>query len=152
MLCHSLTEREACPKSVCGFLSGIIALKVSQLLWHSIARLNNVKLFLSPLALRLSGRTVPISFWSWVVDHPEVPLILTEGAKKAAALLSLGYVAIALTGIFNGYRQPKDEFGRYTGLAKLIPQLQVFATPGLDQLPAINRLGFKAQTEIAAFS
>ena len=110
--------------------TGIIALKVSRLLWHSVAGLNNIKLFLSPLALRLSSRTVPISFWSWVVNNPEVPLIITEGAKKAAALLSLGYAAIALPGVFNGYRQPKDEFGRKTGLAKLIPQLQVFATPG----------------------
>ena len=42
----------------------------------------------------------------------------------------MGYAACALPGIFNGYRQPKDEFGRKTGLAKLIPQLQVFATPG----------------------
>ncbi|MGK7952834.1 MAG: plasmid replication protein, CyRepA1 family [Xenococcaceae cyanobacterium] len=110
--------------------TGIIALKVSRLLWQAIARLNNIKLFLSPLALRLSSRTVPISFWEWVVNNPEVPLIITEGAKKAASLLSLGYVAIALPGIFNGYRQPKDELGRKTGLAQLIPQLQVFATPG----------------------
>ena len=110
--------------------TGIIALKVSRQIWHAVARLNSIKLFLSPLALRLSGRTVPISFWSWVVNNPEVPLIITEGAKKAAALLSLGYAAIALPGVFNGYRQPKDEFGRHTGLAKLIPQLQVFATPG----------------------
>ncbi len=110
--------------------TGIIALKVSRLLWHAVARLNKIKLFLSPLALRLSSRTVPISFWSWVVNNPEVPLIITEGAKKAASLLSLGYAAIALPGVFNGYRQPKDELGRKTGLAKLIPQLQVFATPG----------------------
>ena len=110
--------------------TGIIALKVSRLLWHSVAGINRIKLFLSPLALRLSGRTVPISFWSWVVSNPEVPLIVTEGAKKAAALISVGYAAIALPGVFNGYRQPKDEFGRKTGLAKLIPQLQVFATPG----------------------
>ncbi len=110
--------------------TGIIALKVSRLLWHAVARLNNIKLFLSPLALRLSDCTSPISFWSWVVSNPEVPLIITEGAKKAAALISAGYAAIALPGVFNGYRQPKDEFGRKTGLAKLIPQLQVFATPG----------------------
>ena len=110
--------------------TGIIALKVSRLLWHSVAGLNRIKLFLSPLALRLRDRTTPISFWSWVVDNPEVTLIVTEGAKKAAALLSLGYAAIALPGVFNGYRQPKDEFGRKTGPAKLIPQLQVFATPG----------------------
>ncbi len=110
--------------------TGIIALKVSRLLWQAVAGINNIKLFLSPLALRLSDRTVPISFWEWVVNNPDVPLIITEGAKKAAALISLGYAAIALPGIFNGYRQPKDELGRKTGLAKLIPQLQVFATPG----------------------
>jgi hypothetical protein len=101
--------------------TGIIALKVSRLLWQAIARQNNIK---------LSERDWQLSFWLWVVNNPEVPLIITEGAKKAAALISLGYAAIALPGIFNGYRQPKDEFGRKTGLAKLIPQLQVFATPG----------------------
>ena len=119
--------------------TGIIALKVSRLLWQAIARLNKIKLFLSPLALRLSGRTVPISFWEWVINDSEIPLIITEGAKKAAALLSLGYVAIALPGIFNGYRQPKDELGQYTGLAKLIPQLQAFATPGRKIYFAFDR-------------
>ena len=110
--------------------TGIIALKVSQLLWHKVAKLNKIRLFLSPLTTRLRDRNHPLSFWEWMVYHPEIPLIITEGAKKAAALISLGYAAIALPGIFNGYRQPKDEFGRKTGLAKLIPQLQVFATPG----------------------
>ncbi len=119
--------------------TGIIALKVSRQLWHEIARLNNVKLYLSPLALRLGDRNKPISFWEWVINHPEIPLIITEGAKKAAALISLGYVAIAIPGIFNGYRQPKDEFGRKTGLAKLIPQLQVFATPGRTVYFAFDR-------------
>ncbi|MEY4518442.1 MAG: hypothetical protein RLZZ499_1041, partial [Cyanobacteriota bacterium] len=107
--------------------TGIIALKVSQLLWHKVAELNNIPLVLSSLDY---DEHQEISFWSWVVNNPEVPLIITEGAKKAAALISLGYAAIALPGVFNGYRQPKDEFGRKTGLAKLIPQLQVFATPG----------------------
>ena len=110
--------------------TGIIALKVSQLLWHKVAKLNKVKLFLSSLTTKLRDRNHPLSFWEWIVEHSEMPLIITEGAKKAAALISLGYAAIALPGIFNGYRQPKDEFGRKTGLAKLIPQLQVFATPG----------------------
>jgi hypothetical protein len=110
--------------------TGIIALRVSRLLWYKVAKLNKIKLFLSPLALRQRDRNQPLSFWEWVVNNPEVPLIITEGAKKAASLLSLGYAAIALPGIFNGYRQPKDKLGRYTGLAQLIPQLQVFATPG----------------------
>ncbi|MDJ0903481.1 MAG: DUF3854 domain-containing protein, partial [Xenococcus sp. MO_188.B8] len=110
--------------------TGIIALKVSQQLWQMIAKRNNIELFLSTLALRNCSRHYPRSFWEWVVNNYEVPIILTEGAKKAAALISAGYAAIALPGIFNGYRQPKDEFGRPRGLAKLIPQLQVFATPG----------------------
>ncbi len=59
-------------------------------------------MFLSPLALRLRDRTVPISFWSWVVNNPEVLLIITEGAKKAAALISLGYAAIASPSIETG--------------------------------------------------
>jgi Domain of unknown function (DUF3854) len=116
--------------------TGIIALKVSQLLWHKIAKLNNIPLVLSSLDY---NEHQEISFWSWIVNNPKIPLIITEGAKKAAALISLGYVAIALPGIFNGYRQPKDEFGRHTGLAKLIPQLQVFAQPGRKVYFAFDR-------------
>ena len=130
--------------------TGIIALKVSQQLWQAIAKL----VVLKEAETARKPRHVPrrdtashkdiafqnnielenldllTSFWEWVVNNSEVPLVITEGAKKAAALISTGYAAIALPGVFNGYRQPKDEFGRKTGLAKLIPQLQVFAQPG----------------------
>jgi Domain of unknown function (DUF3854) len=58
--------------------TGIIALKVSRLLWQAIARRNNIK---------LSDHDWQLSFWTWVVSNPEVPLIITEGAKKAAALI-----------------------------------------------------------------
>lgn len=46
------------------------------------------------------GISVPIfgSFWDWLAAHPEIPILVTEGAKKALAALSLGYVAIALYG------------------------------------------------------
>ena len=98
--------------------TGIIALKVSWQLWQAIASKHN---------LEIKNLSKSTSFWEWVVNNPEVPLIITEGAKKAACLISAGYPAIALPGIFNGYRQPKDEFGRKIGLAKLIPQLEVFA-------------------------
>ena len=37
-----------------------------------------------------------------MASHPEIPIILTEGEKKAACLLSLGFVAIALPGIWMG--------------------------------------------------
>lgn len=69
-------------------------------------------------------------FWEWVTNHPEIPIVITEGAKKAGSLLTAGYVAIALPGIFNGYRQPSYEMGQPTGTASLIPHLAQFATPG----------------------
>ena len=47
-------------------------------------------------------------FWSWVASHPEIPIILTEGEKKAACLLSLGFVAIALPGIWMGRVKNKE--------------------------------------------
>jgi hypothetical protein len=56
-------------------------------------------------------------FWHWV-SQEQIPIIVTEGEKKAGCLLTLGYAAIALPGIFNGYRKP--------GL--LIPELEVFTT------------------------
>ncbi|MEP0924892.1 plasmid replication protein, CyRepA1 family [Leptolyngbya sp. ST-U4] len=49
------------------------------------------------------------SFWDWLSDHPELPIVWTEGGKKALALLSLGYVAIALYGVNGGYS--KDALG-----------------------------------------
>jgi hypothetical protein len=43
-----------------------------------------------------------INFWHWVAAHPKIPVILCEGEKKAQCLLSLGFVAIALPGIWGG--------------------------------------------------
>jgi hypothetical protein len=43
-----------------------------------------------------------LGFWAWVMAHPEIPVILTEGEKKGGCLLTLGFVAIALPGIWNG--------------------------------------------------
>ena len=44
-----------------------------------------------------------IGFWEWV-ENTNCPVILTEGEKKAAALISRGYAAIGLPGINSGYR------------------------------------------------
>jgi len=123
---RKLIKYEAPPK----FPTGIYALKVPPTIWDKVASRYNIKRYHSPLGLRLADRKTPVSFWEWVLAHPEIPLIITEGAKKAAALLSRGYVAIALPGIFNGYRQPKDNDGRIIGLPRLIPQLEVFAAKG----------------------
>ncbi|MBD1865570.1 plasmid replication protein, CyRepA1 family [Trichocoleus desertorum] len=68
-------------------------------------------------------------FWQWVLKHPTIPIILVEGAKRAACLLSNGYVAIALPGIFNGRRVLRDESGKVWA-ESLIPELALFAVPG----------------------
>jgi hypothetical protein len=39
-------------------------------------------------------------FWQWVLANPKVEICYTEGVKKAAALLSLGFAAIGLPGIW----------------------------------------------------
>ncbi|MEC4991646.1 MAG: plasmid replication protein, CyRepA1 family, partial [Oscillatoria sp. PMC 1068.18] len=69
-------------------------------------------------------------FWQYVIQHPEIPIIITEGAKKTASLLTAGYCAIGEPGIYGGYRTEKDADGVSTGVSNLIPQLEVFAKPG----------------------
>ncbi|WP_237088430.1 plasmid replication protein, CyRepA1 family [Nostoc sp. PCC 7120 = FACHB-418] len=64
-----------------------------------------------------------LGFWAWVLAHPEITITLTEGEKKAACLLSLGFAAIALPGIWNG-RVGKEDFER------LHPDLVPMAQPG----------------------
>ncbi len=62
--------------------------------------------------------------WQWVENHPEIPRYPTEGGKKALALLSRGYVPIALYGATAGYRTsllPAPE---------LIEDVQRFCQPG----------------------
>jgi Domain of unknown function (DUF3854) len=69
----------------------------------------------------------PHGFWHWVWRR-NVPIIIVEGAKKAACLLTAGYAAIALPGVNAGYRTPKDEFGDVIGKPNLISDLKHFAT------------------------
>jgi hypothetical protein len=57
------------------------------------------------------------AFWRWWAQTPALPLVVTEGAKKAAALLSIGVPAVALPGIWNG--APKGADGRPELLADL---------------------------------
>lgn len=65
-------------------------------------------------------------FWYCVWKH-NLPVTITEGAKKAASLLSQGHAAIGLPGIYAGYRS-KDSSGEQVK-ARLMDELAVFATP-----------------------
>jgi hypothetical protein len=66
------------------------------------------------------------AFWRWWASEPRLPLLLTEGAKKAAALLSAGLPAIGAPGIWNpaprrGEIDPTTS--RRTGPPELLPEL-----------------------------
>ena len=67
----------------------------------------------------------PNNFWLFVAESPLIPVGLAEGEKKAAALLSIGIVAISIPGTRMGYRRTRD------GLA-LHPDLALFAQAGRE--------------------
>jgi hypothetical protein len=111
----------------------IFALKVSERIWQGIADKCGIYPYCPlPSASSKSVTNSESQFWAWLIDNPGIALTITEGSKKAGALLTAGYAAIALPGIFNGYRQERDEFGKKIGLPYLIPQLEVFATFGRE--------------------
>ena len=79
----------------------------------------------------LAPATEDLEFWDWFLSTG-LPLIITEGAKKAAALVSAGYPAIALNGVWGWGTNEKDMFGeiergiRGESLKILNPDLEPF--------------------------
>lgn len=73
-----------------------------------------------------------INFWQWLINHPEIPIVITEGAKKTASLLSNGYVAIGLSGVWNGQITIKDEVTDKVIKRQLKPELEILATKGRE--------------------
>jgi hypothetical protein len=76
-------------------------------------------------------------FWEWIAQHPEIPLFPTEGGKKGLALLSQGYVPLALYGISGGY-YAKDGLGNPVH-PYLTPDVARFAVPGRKFLLAFDQ-------------
>lgn len=76
-------------------------------------------------------------FWDWLAAHPEIPIVITEGGKKALCLLSQGYVAIALYGVDGGARA-KDAFGMRCK-PYLIPELLPFLSAGRPVILAFDQ-------------
>ena len=92
--------------------SRLVLLEVPESVWQQVADRYQIAM---PTQLEAKQ-----SFWRWAWEN-NLPLVLTEGEKKAGCLLSLGYVAIALPGIFSGYRRDTRQ---------LIAELAHFATEG----------------------
>ncbi|MHC5770749.1 MAG: plasmid replication protein, CyRepA1 family [Nostoc sp.] len=77
-------------------------------LWRLVSLRYNVPM---PEHITITSEGEALGFWAWVMAHPEIPVILTEGEKKGGCLLTLGFVAIALPGIWNG-RVGKEDLER----------------------------------------
>ncbi|MEO0835534.1 MAG: DUF3854 domain-containing protein [Cyanobacteria bacterium J06642_3] len=84
----------------------VFFLKVPLHIWQKIGSRYQVALRESIIIVK-QGRA--IGFWAWILAHPEILIIITEGAKKAGGLLSAGYCGVALPGINNGYHRAKNE-------------------------------------------
>lgn len=100
--------------------TSLFALKIPLHLWHQIASRYQLEI----LPEDIDNEQPDLGFWQWLIAHPQIPLCITEGAKKAGTLLTASYVAIALPGVFGGYRVLRDEYGNRIGKPNLIPQLE----------------------------
>ncbi|BAZ37489.1 hypothetical protein NIES4101_34120 [Calothrix sp. NIES-4101] len=96
-------------------------LQVSNAAWALVSRYSGIE-------VKSEDWKHPWGFWYWVW-RKNVPIVIVEGAKKAACLLTAGYAAIAIPGVNAGYRTPKDEDGNIIGKPFLVPDLKHFATP-----------------------
>jgi len=104
-------------------------LRVTREVWRQIAKRNGIEL---PDLKALPNEEVSAAFWQWVIEK-NVPIVITEGAKKAGALMSAGYAAIALPGVNSGYRTPQDAYGNRQAKARhLIPDLDPFTGGGRE--------------------
>jgi hypothetical protein len=74
--------------------------RVTVAIWELVAAKAGLSMPEFPV-IGLDGEA--LGFWDWVLET-DCPIIITEGEKKAAALISRGYAAIGLPGIHTGYR------------------------------------------------
>jgi hypothetical protein len=99
----------------------IFCLRISLEIWQQVGQRYNLTL---PENITINHDGEAEGFWLWVIKN-KISIVICEGVKKAAALLTQGYVAIAIPGINSGYRVIKDEFGKVTR-RQLIPDLAPF--------------------------
>jgi putative DNA primase/helicase len=91
------------------------------------------------IACRYGVEKTGDNFWEWILDHPEIPVIITEGEKKAFAGLAAGYAVISLPGIDSGYKSSSDNDDGSGGKLSLIPDLQALAEGGRSIYIAFDR-------------
>ncbi|YAF95201.1 MAG: plasmid replication protein, CyRepA1 family [Nodularia sp. CChRGM 3473] len=99
----------------------LFCLRVTLQIWQQVSQRYNLAM---PSNIIVNAHGEAEGFWQWVMEQ-NLPVIICEGVKKAGALLTQGYAAIAIPGITSGYRVVKDKFGKVTS-RQLIPDLAAF--------------------------
>jgi hypothetical protein len=97
--------------------------RVTLEVWQAIADRYHIPM---PEQVMIADDGAAIGFWPWVLEHPEITLVITEGEKKALSLLSAGFAAVSVPGINCGYRCIKDSSGNVID-RRLHPDLLPFA-------------------------
>ena len=106
-------------------------------IWRAVAAKAGLSMPAYP-AVGLRGEA--LRFWDWVISSG-CPIVITEGEKKAAALVSRGYAAIGLPGINTGYtvtergetvRKPDGTEYQLATARQLRSELQALDTAGRE--------------------
>lgn len=72
-------------------------------------------------------------FWPWLIAHPTVPVLLTEGLKKCLCAISAGWAAVAAPGVTMSWRTDAN------GEPRLIGELSALAQPERSIVLAFDR-------------
>lgn len=107
-------------------------LRVDRHHWEKIAANNVLKEKDFPQLERIPDEAIALEFWAWVKLSKSVPIIITEGAKKTASLLSAGFCAVGLSGFTGAYRNPRGADGKPLGDPVLVPEIEAIATKGRE--------------------
>ena len=78
-------------------------------------------------------------FWEWILDHPEIPVLITEGEKKSFSGLGAGYAVLSLPGIDCGYTSSSENDDGSGSQLHLIPDLEALANDGRTIYIAFDR-------------
>jgi P4 family phage/plasmid primase-like protien len=126
---------------------------VTYRIWQMVSDRFNIPL---PSDITLNNpASFAAGFWLWAIAN-NIPLIITEGVKKALSAISQGFPAIALTGLWNWTDSIKDENGK-TKQHRLIETLTPIATPDRivhialdrDKKAATNRAVIQSRSALA---
>jgi hypothetical protein len=111
---HRLIKYEGAPRR----RPGLFFCQVPHEQWRAIAQRAQLR----------APDDLSVGFGAWLPAEPNVPLVLVEGCKKAAALISHGIAAVGVSGVWNGRIVDRDEAGARVS-ERLIAELEALA-PG----------------------